>query len=300
MIEQALYQHLIAQPTLTRYLTRYNGLPAVFNQEAPADTDGLWMAAAQYGRIVFTEDLQGDPERIMGGTLVVDVQCKEGDQFPEVLEPIVRNFIHGYFFSSGIFTVEAQWKNSSYFTQPTDKVVGCTITFDLLAFPMLTTQNPDVIERINQWTADAFSGISVINLAPLPSSAWKPTAESSAVYWRVQNDAPAQWIPDTFATIWRTATIKGHVFSVDVTTATALAQEIATKLHVVKRIVRPGETQIMTNRRNSVEVGADPLRTGQITVEATYGVIAYIEPDNLMNNAYYQEEGDALWQATRA
>lgn len=300
MIEQALYQHLIAQPQIAQYLTIYNGLPAVFSQEAPADTDKLWMAGSQYGRIVFSEDLQGDPERIMGGTLVVDVQCKEGDQFPEVLEPIVRSFIHGYFFSSGIFTVEAQWKNSSYFTQPTDKVIGCTITFDLLAFPMLTTQDPDVIARLNQWTGEAFQGINVINLAPLPSSAWKPTEESSAIYWRVQNDAPAQWIPDTFSTIWRTATIKGHVFSVDVTKATELAQKIATKLHAVKRIIRTGETQIMTNRRNTVDAGADPLKTGQITVEATYGVIVYIEPDDMMNNVYYQEEGDAIWQEAKA
>lgn len=300
MIEQALYQHLIAQPTLTQYLTRYNDLPAVFNQEAPADTDKLWMAGAQYGRIVFTEDLQGDPERIMSGTLVVDVQLKEGGPFPEIMEPIVRNLIHGYFFSHGTFTAEAQWKNSSYFTQPTDKVVGCTITFDLLAFPMLTTQNPDVIARLNEWTDSAVPGISVINLSPLPSDAWKPTTEMSAIYWRVQNDAPAQWIPDTFSTIWRTATIKGHVFSVDVTTATALAQKIATELHAVKRIIKTGETQIMTNRRNTVDAGADPLRAGQITVEATYGMIVYVEPDNMMNDIYYQEEGDALWQAVKA
>lgn len=299
MIETALYEHLTAQDVLEPYLTKYNGLPAVFNQEAPADTDSLWETGAQYGRIVFFEDLQGDPERTMGGTLSVDIQCKENEQFPEVLEPIVRGLIHGYFFSNGTFTVEAQWKNSSYFTEPTDRVNGCTITFDLLAFPILSTSSPDVIARINQWTADTFPGLNVINLEPLPSTAWKPDADNSAIYWRVQNDTPAQWIPDTFATIWRTATLKGHVFSIDVTTAAALAQSIATKLHAVKRLIKPGESQIMTNRRNTVDAGADPLKTGQITAEATYGIVVYIEPDNYMDEIDYSEKGDSTWRVLK-
>lgn len=279
MIEQALYQHLIAQTALEPYLAKYNGQPAIFNQEAPADTDSMWGSPPQYARIVYAEDLQGDPERIMGGTLVVDIACKENEQYPEDMEPIVRGLIHGYFFSNGTFTVEAQWKNSSYFTEPTDQVNGCTITFDLLAFPVLSTADPDVIARLNQWTKTAFPQLYVINLESLPSTAWKPDSENSAVYWRVQNDSPANWIPDTFSTIWRTATIKGHIFSIDVATASVLAQTIATALHAVKRLVKAGETQIMTNRRNTVDSGADPLRTGQVTVEATYGRVVYIEPD---------------------
>lgn len=300
MIEQALYEHLIAQTTLEPYLATYNNQPAIFNQEAPADTDGLWNNGPQYGRIVFAVDLQGDPERTMGGTLAVDIQCKENEQYPEVMEPIVRALIHGYFFSSGTFTVEAQWKNSSYFTEPTDQVNGCTITFDLLAFPILTTRNPDVIARLNEWTAATYPELHVINNAPLPSTAWKPEATESAVYWRVQNDSPAVWIPDTFSTIWRTAIIKGHIFSADVNLASVTAQAIATKLHAVKRIVKPGESQIMTNRRNTVDSGADPLRTGQVTVEATYGIIVYTEPSGVIEHINIQEKGDTTWRELKS
>lgn len=297
MIEQALYQHLIAQEVLEPYLTKYNGIPAIFNQEAPADTDGLWSSGPQYARIVYAEDLQGDPERTMGGTLVVDIACKENEQYPEEMEPIVRSLIHGYFFSNGTFTVEAQWKNSSYFTEPTDRVVGCTITFDLLAFPILTTQNPDVIQRLNVWTAQTYPELHVINYEPLPSTAWKPETNNSAVYWRVQNDSPANWIPDTYATIWRTAMVKGHIFAIDVNQASVLAQQIATNLHAVKRLYKDGESQIMTNRRNTVDPGADPLRAGQVTVEATYGVIVYSEPDGVINNIEFKEEkGDQEWR----
>lgn len=272
MIEQALYKHLQQQAALYEHLTTYDDHLAIFNQEAPDDSDSLWGSGSKYGRIVFAVDLQGDPERIMGGTLALDIMCEDGQKSPDEIEPIVRSLIHGYFFSSGTFTVAAQWKNSSYFTQPTDYVAGCTVSFDLLGFPVLTTIAPDVVDRINEWCAE-FPNLHVINHAPLPETAWKPTGEESAIYWRLLTDNPAGWIPDTYQTIWRTATIKGHIFSQDNATAAVVARRLTTGLYACKRLFRNGEAPIMVNRRNTVDVGADALRTGQMTVEATFGII---------------------------
>ncbi len=283
MIEQALYEHLIRQPALHPYLALYAGKHAIFNQEAPADMDELWGCGPQYGRIVFAEDMQGDPARTMGGLLSIDILCKEDEQFPEDIEPIIRSLVHGYFFSNGTFTVAAQWKNSSYFTEATNHVTGCTVTFDLLGFPILTTDTPDVIERLNEWTA-AIDGLHVINHSPLPDTAWKPSEGESAVYWRLVTERPAGWIPDTFQTIWRTATVKGHIFSEDISTAITVARNLRTRLYADKRLIKAGETPIMVNTKNSLDDGADPLRTGQITVEATYGVIVHYEPDASLKN----------------
>lgn len=294
MIEQALYEHLVAQTNLAQYLATYNGVPAVFNQEAPADRDALWGAGPQYGRIVFAVDIKGDPERTMGGTLAVDIQCKENEQFPEVIEPIIRPLIHGWFFSSGTFTVEAQWKTSSYFTEPTDQVTGCTVVFDLLAFPLMTTGSPDVIERINAWTS-AIPGLSVINYAELPTTAWTPDGSNSAVYWRLVGDAPAVWIPDTFQTIWRTSTIKCHIFSKDHATADTVARNIITQLYTDKRLMKEGESPIMVNQKNQIDSGADPLRTGQVTVEATYGIIVYEEASKDLTNIEVRGEDNDQW-----
>ena len=287
MIEEALYNHLKTQTGLAQYLATYNGELAIFNQEAPADTDELWGNGPQYSRVVFAVDLQGDPERLMGGTLAVDISCKESDQAPEEIEPIIRALIHGYFFSSGTFTVAAQWKNSSYFTEPTQEVTGCTISFELLGFPVLTTFNPDVIERINQWTSEKFTQLHVINHDVLPETAWKPTGTASAVYWRLVQDAPANWIPDTFQTIWRTATIKCHIFSEDNATAAAVARNIAIQLYTDKRLIKSGETPIMVNTQNTQDYGADPLRTGQLQVAATYGIIVHRDDGGVINNINY-------------
>lgn len=294
MIEQALYEHLVAQTNLAQYLATYNGVPAVFNQEAPADRDALWGDGPQYGRIVFAVDIKGDPERTMGGTLAVDIQCKENEQFPEVIEPIIRPLIHGWFFSSGTFTVEAQWKTSSYFTEPTDQVTGCTVVFDLLAFPLMTTGSPDVIERINAWTS-AIPGLSVINYAELPTTAWTPDGSNSAVYWRLVSDAPAVWIPDTFQTIWRTSTIKCHIFSKDHATADTVARNIISQLYTDKRLMKEGESPIMVNQKNQIDSGADPLRTGQVTVEATYGIIVYEEASKDLTSIEVRGEDNDQW-----
>ena len=124
---------------------------------------------------------------------------------------------------------------------------------------------------------------------------WKPENGRSAVYWRLLSDNPAGWIPDTYATIWRTATVKCHVFSENQAIAATLARAIALRLHADKRLMREGESQIMVNRKNTVDIGADPLRTGQVTVEATYGLIVHFEPDDTLTTIEVTK-GDGEWR----
>lgn len=287
MIEEALYEHLMVQEELKPFLALYDGEPAIFNQAAPADVDSLWGPGPQYGRIVFDEDLQGDPERTMGGMLSVDILCKDDEQYPEEIEPILRKLIHGWFFSNGTFTVSAQWKNSAYFTEPGKQVTGCTVAFDLLAFPVLTTCEPDVVERLNEWTAQRFPEVHVINASPLPENAWRPTDGDAAIYWRVQQEAPTSWIPTTFQTTWRTATVKGHIFAADLSVVGTLTRRITRELYGTRRLLRTGEAPIMVNTRNTFTDGADALRTGQMTVECTYGVIYRFRSDETINHINY-------------
>lgn len=285
MIEQALWQHLQAQEhLLLPYLASYASKMAIFNQEAPADTDKKWGEGPQYGRIVFSVNLEGDPARTMGGLLAVDILCKDGDQFLEDIEPIIRHLIHGYFFSNGTFVVSAQWKNSTPFTEPANKVSGCTVVFDLLAFP-ISTYAPHVISQFNEWCS-GFENIHVINRDPLPTAAWKPSDGHTAIYWRVAREEPAGWIPNTFSTIWMSATVRGYIFSESPSEAASVAHKLMIRLYADRRLqkdgrlLRAGDSPIMVNRKNTVDNGADPLKVGQLTVEATYGVIVYSEEES--------------------
>lgn len=283
MIEQALQQHLQAQEALLPYLAKYADNMAIFNQEAPADSDEFWGDGPQYGRIVYAVDLQGDPERTLGGMLAVDILCKEDEQFPEEIEPILRPLIHGYFFSNQKVVVSAQWKNTSYFTEPERKVTGCTVAFDLLAFP-ISTYAPHVITQFNEWSS-GFENLLVINRDQPPTAAWKPKDGKSAVYWRIAREEQCRWIPTTVSTVWMTATVKGYIFSETPAEAAEVANRLKIRLYADKRLkkdgllLRAGESPIMVNRNITVDNGADPLRTGQVTLEATYGVVIHIEPD---------------------
>ena len=288
MIEAALTAHLRGQAELAGLLAVYGGEPAVFGQEAPPDRDPLWGDGPQYARVVFAVDIQGDPARTMGGQLAVDVICREDGPFPEELEPLLRQLIHGWFFSAGAFTAAAQWKSSNYFTQPEDHVVGVTMAFDLLAFPVLTTEAPDIVDRLNQWSA-GLEGLLAINRDPLPSPAWRPTEETSAVYWRLVSDEPARWVKESFQTVWRTATVRGHVFAPDPGAALRLCRRITAGLYAAKRLPREdGEAPILVNTGNRTDPGADPLKTGQLTVEGTYGVVVHHQPDEVFRHLHYR------------
>lgn len=291
MIEQALREHLIAQGALAPYMAVYGGELAVFNQEAPADQDLLWGQGSQYGRIIFAVDIQGDPERTMGGMLAVDIMCRKDESAPEEIEPIVRSLIDGWFFSNGIFTVAAQWRESNYFTGPTEQVIGCTISFDLLAFPLLTTSDPDVIVRFNEWTKARFPELYVINLDKLPAAAWKPSKGESAVYWRLGRREAPRRVRSNYYTVWRNVYVQGHVFSDSNATATDVSDRIVIQTFRDKWLRKEDETPIKVNWEdaNKTDPSADPLRRGQITIEATYGVIIHQNKNKTFNHIHTNE-----------
>lgn len=288
MIEQAIYEYLLASKELAPFLTRYAGSPAVFYQEAPTDTDPLWEDGAQYGRLVFSLDVQGDAARAVGGVLSVDLLCQNGVQLPEEIEPVVRRLIDGCFFSDScsMCSMAAQWTDSRYFTEPVRQIAGVTLSFTLLSFPVLTTWKPDIVARLNAWTSAVFPELLVINHDRLLPT-WKPDAETSAVYWRVLSVKPANWIPDTWQTIWRTASLRCHIFSANIHTAALLGQEIIYQLYQQKRLLKTGEAPILVNRDNRTDPGADALHTGQITVEATFGELLYPRQPPLLNHIHY-------------
>ncbi len=286
MLDKAIYEHLSGSPELASMFARYAEKPAVFSQKAPADTDPLWTDKLQYGRIIFALDVQGDPARAMGGNLVVYVQCLADRQEPEDLEPIVRQLIDGHFFTDNGYTMAAQWADSRYFTEPPEPVCGVALSFNMLAFPMLSTPNVKVTQRVNEWTAGRFPELLVINHHELPS-VWKPDDEKCAVYWRVASVKPSGWIPDTAQTAWRSATLKCHVFAPDVSKAALIEQAITLKMYGDRRVWNREEGQIMFDRDNSFDASADALREGQVTVEATFGEIVWRRPDNPLNHIYY-------------
>lgn len=291
MIEEALYKHLQSQTDLlSPYLATYSDKMAIFNQEAPPDTDDEWGEESQYGRIVYALDLTEDPERKYSGTLAVDVQCEDGKQYPEVIEPIIRTLIDGYFFATEEITLAAQWSASNYFTESTEKVVGVTLTFGLLAFTKQTTIEPDPIMLLNQWTKEELSQalgktIHVIGHDTI-EAAWKPTTEEPAIYWRTASITPCSWIPDTYNCSWKTAQICGHVLSPDKNVNAIITRTIDSILTLKKRLIFADQSPLMVDRNIRVNLGNDQMRVGQINIDATYGILMAPTPYKPIENLH--------------
>lgn len=285
MIEQPLYEHLTAQKSLEGYLTKYADKMAIFNQEAPDDTDKGWAKGSQYGRIVYAVKHVSDPQREIITTLSVDYMCKEGECVPEDVEPIIRPLIDGYFFSTKSVTMSARWMSSDYFTAPKERVIGVTLIFQLTAFPLQETTSPDPIALLNSWSNDKNGlvkllkrEVKVIVIDKMPT-AWKPTAEEPAIYWRLGKIRPAGWIPDTYNCSWYTATIYGHVMGSDIAQETSVARIIAQYLTMVKRLIFDDESPLMIDRNIQINTEADQHRTGQLVIDATFGVLNTCQMD---------------------
>lgn len=288
MIEALLYEHLQNNSVELSGLAMYQDKIAVFNQEAPDDMDDGW-SGAQYGRIVYAVDLTDDPERQISGSLMVDVYCENGKQIPEDFEPVVRSIIDGYFFTTTEATIAAQWRSSNYFTEAGKKVVGVTIAFDLLAFPIQETLAMDPIALLNNWSDGYLKEYTKMDLTVINHSrteeVWKPTDEKPALYWRLISIGSCNYIPDTYHCIWQTAEIQCNVIAESKEVMVSVARYIDNLLSMKGRLIFDDDSPLMID---SVKINntSDPVKTGQLTLYGTYGILREYPDVQKLNNIY--------------
>lgn len=284
MIEQQLYDHLQSCKELEPYLTTYAGQKAIFIQEAPGDTEPGWGTGSQYSRMVFIIDTANDPERTLSGYLTVDLFCEKGEQSikPEDLAPIVIPLMDGYFFTANEETVSAKWETCDYFNIPTEPVCGATLRFALLAYPNQTTAEPDPIRLVNKWTKEELAkllgkDLYVIGHSGLPA-VWKPTAEKPALYWRNVKTDKCNWIDDTWHCSWQTATLQCHILTPEPEVAGLIARTIDTELTQKGQLHFETRSPLFVDRVNRITLTTDSQRLGQVSIEATYGILRRPEP----------------------
>lgn len=269
MIEQALYEHLQAQPVLGELLATYDRKPAVFNQEAPDDLDEKW-GPEQYARLVFSVAMADFPRRRTWAALSVDILCKNGGQVPEALEPVVKSLLDGYFFASGELMIAAKWRSTKYFTEPVKKGGGCTLLFHLLEFPRQETTEPDPVALLNRFLKTQYPHAFVVGVDPVEARAWRPTALRPVLYWSLRENRPCSHIPGTYACSWTTAVMELSIFAGDKNSAAAIAKHIDSVLAVDKRLLFADQSPLMMDLVR-VKALAQPPGEGQLYLEASYG-----------------------------
>lgn len=281
-IEELIYQRLIQDTELSALLARFQDMPAVFEMQAPSDVDAGWQRGAQYPRIVYTVDKQWNPERKVSGTLGMDIFTKATQETgPEVVEARVRALLSNTFFKpDNEPTMAFVWDQTSAFQEEHNDVliIGLTITFDMLAFPVQTTEEPDPIAALTSWTAAQYPAAYLFNT--IGSDIWQPTAGQPAIYWRITG---LRIDEQTNAVTWLEATINGHIFTPEPGEALKITRSITEKLALDGKIYL-GDGSPMFIRAIAADTNRNPLRDGQITITARYGVLKTYPVYELLNN----------------
>lgn len=272
MFEQVLYEHLVQNTEVLNCLATYRGVPAVFNQESPSDTDPYWNGS-QYGRLIFSVSMQGNFERIVDGTLTIDLIFKDGETVPEDFVLRIDDLIDGYFFTDEYRTIAAQWYATNYLYGADEQQNGIRLTYRVLAFPLQRSAEPDFISLINSYTKEILPNACVIGLDTMAAPAWRPAPETPSIYWRCSDIRTCDWIPSTYACNWQTAICHAHISATDLETERNTSRKIVNSFALKKSLIFPDNTVLRIDKNVSFLVGADPMSQGQVKAELTYGIL---------------------------
>lgn len=270
-METIICKYLREKLNKENQLAVYMNMPAVFNHSVPDDMDDNWQEA-QYPRCVFDLNMQADAERKIAGRLLIDVMCEnevQGVQ-PEELAELVKSEIDGCFFSTSDLTISAQWRTSDNFTENDNKVSGITLNFDVLAYPVQETEYPDPVLAVNLWLKTLYQNARVIGRDTLPK-VWKPSDESPAIYCRL-SDLVEGRMKSTAAVTWIGAIMRVNIMAPSEKVRSVISKNsIQILANATRLILNDGSPMLID--KVSANMGADPMKEGQVQIRATYGVL---------------------------
>lgn len=272
-IEEIIRGHLVSLYEEDDKIAKYCGFPAIFNTNAPDDTDEFWDDENQFPRIIFELKMQSDAERKIEGQLYIDVMCLNTLEAlsPEEMEAVVKAAVDGCFYSNQKMTISAQWNRSDAFEQKDNEVVGTTLTFDLMAYPIQETEFPDPVLAVNLWMKDLYQDAYVIGRDTLPEI-WKPTDETPAFYCRLLNLSESPRMKSTAAVTWIGTNMKVNVMAPSEQVRSVISKNLIQILTNATRLMLNDGSPMLIDKM-TVNMSGDPLREGQISINTTYGVL---------------------------
>lgn len=278
-MEALIRKRLIEDPIIQSQLATFNGQPAVFQRQAPSDTDDGWNGL-QYPRIDFVVDWQENSERKVQGTASFNILALTVSQAkPNDVERRVRELLDGAFFHPvGHATTALRWAQSDMFEAGNDNelIIGITVLFDLLAFPVQTTFSPDPILALNNWAGNRFPELQV------NPATWTPADTSPALYWRLAGIAsvePLNWGS------WLTANIAGHVLAPSPISRLEWVRRLTESLALERRIILDDGSR-MEILSISADSSSDQLTTGQVQLSVRFGILHFANVAQKLNVVY--------------
>ena len=286
-LEELLYSRMSSYTPMTDHLSKYRGVPSVFYQKAPDDTDSGW-TGKQYPRVVTSLNLQANTERKSAGTFVASVYCDTTGEDPETISPEIVESLKDVILNDGKTSYAFAWSRTDPFEllgETDRRVIGQDVRFDVLEMPVQEITDPDPVEAMETMMAGFLPNAKVIGKSDL-NQIVIASAESPVIYVGFET---ASIDYETFAFTWIRTKVSIHVICPDLfvrlKTCMAIAQELSEHDEIMM-----SDGSSMRAESVSVDNRTDYLQTGQISVILRYGIINHRNAPNRMMHAYLSAE----------
>ena len=213
-LHEMIFQRLLESQELAGLMAQFDGRAAVFHQHPPSSDNSKW-GKPQYPRLDFNIDLMENPARNTAGTLMLNVWCDaEHGAEPETIEYRLRDLLHATFAQTDDYAYCFAWVRSDGFEAATekdrsDRTIGVTLIFDIMACPSQYTMTPDPIRALNLWTKEILPQATVIGEDEIDG--WLvPSRERPVVYWRLTGQGTQR---KHFTHTWLNIAVEGHVYA---------------------------------------------------------------------------------------
>lgn len=288
-LKELIYQRLKSTPKLAELCAKYDGQPAIFDTEAPTDTQEGWEGKCQYPRITYICDMQANDERASMGTLSIMVYTERTSMVILELEALVKECFRDIIISpteGGPYCFA--WARSEPFLLEGNSVLGQEIDFDLMEYCPQETTDPDPIMALEKYVKEMYPDIKVIGMDKLPEI--MDTSENPVIYCRIQTIDKASGHNMNMVS-WMDCRMAVHLLCPDKVMNIKIIAALAQKLAVDERIIMLDESP-MNVSEVQIDRQADYLKTGQLYITGRYGILKYkAKQHEIVKNVIVNKEG---------
>ena len=274
MIDALFYNSLIEIDYLKTNLATYNNGPAVFYAEAANDQDSNW-GKTMYPRADYYMDWTANAERKTAGTLMVNVWCLAGKSIiPEDFTAPICEALSNRFYKDTDGHYCTVWTQNDPFNGITEEpaTIGITISFDIMAFPVQATFSPDPVAGMQSFIKANFaSSVKILGTADTPDETFIPGALALPIIY-VRTDNQSSSFQDTYSARWIQIDLYLHLFASDVATRNTLLRQIINKMVIAGECILDDKSPLFFQTAK-MNLAADPLRNGQITISCRFGIL---------------------------
>jgi hypothetical protein len=274
-LEDLIYKRLSEAESLTKYLTRYAGQPAIFTPEAPGDREAGWGRATQYPRAVFNFDMQADGERKSAGTLSVTLICRnDSEAVPELIEPAVKKALKDVLLKDDNGTLYAfAWARTEGFSMAEEKnelLICSDVRFDIMEYPLQETTDPDPIMAMARYIKNLYPDSIVVGVDRMADET-EASKEAPVFYCRLTE---IEKLEETNNCVWTNGKIAISLLCPDSSTRLKMAAAVFNSLSLDGEVTMLDDSPMFMERLTA-NLKSDYLKDGQIFVTGRYGLLRY-------------------------